>query len=153
MTREKNIVPRSFFRLPNLWDEMESRVGQWMGVGKETGITVYEDEQNLFVEAQVPGLKASDVDISLDKNVLWIKGDRKVVEEDKEKKFYRQASNSFFYQVELPAAVDEDSALASIQDGLLKITFKKILKNPARKISIKRQESSHGPSQQIDIKK
>lgn len=138
--RNRNLIPRSFFRfpsfLPSLWEEMEDRVGQWMGGEGNTGVTVSEDDQHIYVEAQLPGLKSTDIDISLNQNTLWIKGEKQEEEEDKDKKYYRRARNSFFYQVELPTQVEESSEQAQFQDGILKVTFKKARQSQVRKISI-----------------
>lgn len=135
----RNLVPRSFFRFPSfpsLWGEMEDRLGQWMSGEGNTGVTVSEDDTTVFVEAQLPGLKSKEIDISLNKNTLWIKGEKKEEEEDKEKKFYRRARSNFFYQVELPSQVEENSEQAQFQDGVLKITFKKAQQSQVRKIPI-----------------
>ncbi|WP_068471193.1 Hsp20/alpha crystallin family protein [Candidatus Protochlamydia phocaeensis] len=146
MDRGRNLVPRSFFRFPSsfpsLWEEMEDKMNQWIGWGNETGVSVSEDDQNIYVEAQLPGLKSEDIDISFHQNTLWIKGEKKEEEEDKDKKFYRRARNSFFYQVELPAQIEENTEQANYQDGILKITFKKTQQSQMRKIPIKSEESS-----------
>ncbi len=136
----RGLVPRSFFRfpsfLPSLWEEMEDRVGQWMGGEGNTGVTVSEDDQNVYIEAYLPGLKSNDIDVSLNQNTLWIKGEKQEEEEDKDKKYYRRARNSFFYQVELPTQVEENSEQADFQNGVLKITFTKARQSQVRKINI-----------------
>jgi HSP20 family protein len=134
--RGRHLVPRSFSRFfPSLWEEMEDRLGQWMGEGS-TGVTVSEDDKNVYVEAQLPGLKSDEIDVSLNQNTLLIKGEKQEEEEDKEKKYYRRARNSFFYQVALPSQVEEDTEQAQYQDGILQITFKKARQSQVRKISI-----------------
>lgn len=136
MARE--LVPQSFFRfpnLPNLWEDFEGKMSKWLS-DENTGISVSEDNQSVFVEAQLPGLQPENIDISLNKNTLWIKGEKKEVEEDKEKKYYRRARNSFYYQVDLPSQVEENSEQAHYEDGVLKITFKKTKQSQVRKISI-----------------
>jgi HSP20 family protein len=134
--RGRNLVPRSFFRFfPSLWEEMEDRLGQWVGEGN-TGVTVSEDDKNVYVEAQLPGLKSDDIDISLNQNTLWIKGEKQEEEENKDKKYYRRARNSFFYQVALPSQVEENTEQAQFQDGILKVSFKKARQSQVRKISI-----------------
>lgn len=144
--REHKVVPRSFFRfpssLPSLWSDMEDRMSQWMGRSEETGVTVSEDNQNVYIEAQLPGLKSSELDISLHQNTLWIKGEKEEKEEDKTKKFYRRANNSFFYQVDLPSQVEENSEQAEFQDGILFITFKKTQQSQVRKISVENKPSN-----------
>lgn len=150
---ERSVVPRSFFRFPsfpNLWEEMEGRLGQWMGGdGGNTGVTVSEDDQNVYIEAHLPGLKSSEIDLSLNQNTLWIKGEKKEEEEDKEKKYYRRARSSFFYQVDLPSQVEENSEKAQFQDGVLKVTFTKARANQVRKISIREegQKPKNGETQ------
>lgn len=143
---ERSIVPRSFFRFPlfpNLWEEMEGRLGQWMGgEGSNTGVTVSEDDESVYVEAHLPGLKSSEIDLSLNQNTLWIKGEKKEEEEDKDKKYYRRARSSFFYQVDLPCQVEENSENAQFQDGVLKVTFTKARANQVRKISIRNENQS-----------
>ena len=149
--RSRSLVPRSFFRipafLPSLWEEMEDRVGQWMG-GENTGVTVSEDDENVYVEAQLPGLSPKEINVSLNQSTLWIKGEKKEDEEDKDKKFYRRARSSFFYQVELPTLVEENSEQAQFEDGVLKITFKKAQQSQIRKISI--SDSKHAKTKNND---
>ena len=137
---ENNPPPRPFFRipafLPNLWEEMEDRMSKWMGDEGNKGVTLSEDDKNIYVEAHLPGLKSDEVDISLNQNTLWIKGEKKEEEEEKDKKFYRRARRSFFYQIELPTQVEENSEKAQFQDGVLYIIFKKTQQSQVRKISI-----------------
>lgn len=135
----RSLIPQSFFRfgnLPNLWEEMEDKMTKWIGDEANTGVTVSEDDKNVYVEAHLPGLQSSDIDVSLNKNTLWIKGEKKEVEEDKDKKYYRRARSSFYYQVDLPSQVEDNTEQAQFQDGVLKITFKKTKQEQVRKISI-----------------
>jgi HSP20 family protein len=138
--RERGLVPHSFFRfpasIPSLWEELEDRMSQWMGGEGNTGVTVSEDDKNVYIEAQLPGLKPDDIDISVHQNTLWIKGEKKEDEEDKDKKFYRRARNTFYYQVELPSQVEENSEQAQFKDGILKIIFKKTQQSQVRKIPV-----------------
>lgn len=138
--RERGLIPRSFFRfpsfLPNLWEDMEDRMTRWMGDESSTGVTVSEDDKNVYVEAHLPGLRSDDLDISIHQNTLWIKGEKKEEEEDKDKKFYRRARNAFFYQVELPSQVEDNTEQAQYQDGVLKLTFRKTQQSQVRKISL-----------------
>ena len=84
-----------------------------------------------------PGLKAEEIEVSLDKNVLWIKGEKK--EEEKDKKFYKKASTSFSYRVLIPVEVDESKEIdATYKDGIMKVTFHKISESKPKKINIKK---------------
>lgn len=132
-------VRSSLFRfpysLPSLWEDMEDRMRQWMGPEGQTGVSVSEDDKNVYVEAHLPGLKSDDIDISFHQNLLMIKGERQEQQEDKKRKFYRQAQSNFFYQLELPCQVEETDQ-ADFQNGVLKITFKKAQQSQIHKIKI-----------------
>ncbi len=154
MDRNRNLTPRSLFRfptsLPRLWEEMEDRMSQWIGGGEETGVSVSEDDKHVYVEAHLPGLTANEIDISVHQNTLWIKGEKQGEETNEEKKFYRRARNSFYYQVELPSQVEDHTEQASYKDGVLKITFNKTQQSQVRKISINdrdKAQSRNGSSQ------
>lgn len=91
-----------------------------------SGLSVSEDEQNIYIEASVPGVKAEEIEMSYEKGVLWIKGEKKEETEDKKKKYYRKASSSFSYRVAVPENVDETKEPQAVcKNGLLKVTFAK----------------------------
>lgn len=141
---EKHIAPRALFRssfLPSIWDEIEDRLGQWGG-DSHTGVSVSEDGQHVYVEAQLPGLKPEEIDISLDKNTLWIKGEKKENQESADKKYYRRARSSFLYQVDFPCQIEENSEKTHYQDGVLTLSFTKARQNQVRKISVKQDQEA-----------
>lgn len=137
MARNTNLLPSIFrdFSMPNLWQEFED----WNNFGKDQGLSVYDQNNEIIVEAAMPGLTADDIQINLDKGVLWIKGEKKEEESDKDKKFYRKAIRSFSYNVALPDQTeDKQEPEASYKDGVLKISFKKAKSAEAKKITIKK---------------
>lgn len=79
----------------------------WQESNNHSGLSVYEDKTHVFVEAHLPGLSSSDIDISYEKGALWIQGQKEEEEEDKEKKYYKKASNAFSYHVQIPGHIDE----------------------------------------------
>lgn len=143
-----NLVPQGFFknfpklrpfssfsRLPSIWEDVEDLGGL---LEEQTGLTVYEDQKNVYVETALPGLKPGDIEITLDKGVLWIRGEQKEEEENKEKKYYRKAQRSFSYRVTLPSQIDEaKEPQATYKDGIMKVTFVKSKQSQAKKISVK----------------
>lgn len=107
-------------------------------LNEESHLSVYEDEGSICVEAALPGLKAQDVEVTYDKGVLWIRGEKKEEEKDKKKKFYRKASSQFSYNVMVPGDVDESKEPeASFKDGIMKVTFKKKEKKAPKKIEVR----------------
>lgn len=123
--------------IPNIWGDFSADLGELVG-GEQTGLTLSEDKENIHVEAAMPGLKASDIEVHLEKGILRIRGERQNEEQDKDKKFYRRASSSFSYNLMLPANIDESlEPKATYQDGIMKITFKKTKSQQGKKIKVK----------------
>ncbi len=100
---------------------------------------VYEDEENVFVETSLAGVRPDDVGVSVEKNVLTLQGSSKKEHEVEEKNYYRKEmrSGSFFRQIVLPAPVKEDQVKAEFEDGVLKITCPKDTPDEAKKIEVK----------------
>lgn len=137
MDRDRELTRRSFFRFPKSWGDMEDKLSQWMGREDETGVGISEDNDNVYVEAQLPGLDPEHLDISLHQNTLRIRGEKIEEEQNKERKYYSRAKNSFFYQVELPSQVEEGNEEAHYENGILKLKFKKTQQSQTRRIPIK----------------
>lgn len=132
-----DLIPRSFWnttnRLPSIFDEDE-----WASFLPSSGLTVSEDEKNVFIEAAMPGLDANNIEVTFDKGVLWVRGNQEQKEEDKDKKFYRKAASSFSYRVAVPGNIDENQEPeAMYKNGIMKITFTKQPETKPRKIAVK----------------
>lgn len=133
--RGNSLMP-SWRDFPSLWEDLESRVGEL--TRNETGLTLSEDENSVYVEASLPGLKPEDIEVTFDKGVLSIKGEKEEKEEDKRKKYYRRASSTFSYRVALPTRVDESvTPDATYSNGIMKVCFPKSKEEKAKKIPIK----------------
>lgn len=135
----RDIVPSSFWtfpslRLPSIWGEDED----WPLSSGPSGLSVSEDEKNVYVEAAVPGIEPKNVEVTYDKGTLWIKGESKEEEEDKNKKFYRRASSSFSYNITVPSEIDPNTdPEATYKNGMMKVTFAKTPQTQPKKITVK----------------
>lgn len=117
---------------PSWW---ESRIGRWPDIGDFLeapalrgwpSMDVYSEGADLIVEMELPGMKAADVDINLEKDRLRISG-KQVREEKIEKEdFFRKErfSGSFTRVIPLQKDVGEDGIRAEMKDGLLTIRVK-----------------------------
>jgi HSP20 family protein len=103
-------------------------------------VNVWEDTENLFVEAEVPGLKAENLDITVVGDELTIKGERPE-ESQTESAFHRRERGvgSFTRVVRLTSEVDADKVQASLNDGVLLLTLPKAETAKPRKIQVKTQ--------------
>lgn len=102
-------------------------------------VDVYEDEAGLVFEAELPGVRLDDVDLELEKNVLTIRGERKLEREAGSEGNWRveRRYGRFERAFRLPDAVDVESAKAEMRDGVLFVRFEKKAEVKPRKIEIK----------------
>lgn len=129
------------FKLPTLFRPFGdlSPLFEEFTMGEEReglGLSVYEDKDKIFVEADLPGLKKEDITVSFEKGILWIKGECR--EEKKEVKHHVKSSRNFSYRVPLPAQIDEGAEPDAIfKDGVLKVSFEKPKASKPQQINIK----------------
>lgn len=95
--------------------------------GFTPAIDMYEDKDNIIVETQLGGINPENVDISIENNVLNIKGESEKKSEIDEKNYYRKEirRGSFYRSIALPTKVDGDNAKAINEEGILKISIPK----------------------------
>jgi len=103
-------------------------------------VNTREDNDAYHIEVDLPGVKKDDVEISIDKNVLTIKGKREVREEVKEDDYYRIESRygTFSRSFTLPEKVDVENIKAHSENGVLEITIPKlkVITETTKKIEI-----------------
>ncbi len=80
------IVKWNRWGAPAVFDE-DNWLSQWFDIaGTSTGLDIYETNDSIVVEAQVPGIKEENIEINIDGNVLTINATQKETEEQKSKK-------------------------------------------------------------------
>ncbi len=130
----RSLIPSSFWQFPSLrsfWEDED-----WDLVPTASGLSISEDDQNVYVEAAMPGLEPEDIEVSFDKGVLWLKGEAK--EETTKKKYYRKATSSFSYRVVVPGEIDPNKEpVATYKNGVMKVTFAKSAASQPKKIKVK----------------
>jgi len=95
-------------------------------------IDVTEDEKNIHVTAEIPGVKKENLKITLQDNILTIEGEKKKEEEKKEKNYYRseRVFGSFKRSFTLPVEVNSEKVDAKFEDGTLNISIQKLEPKP-----------------------
>ncbi|RPI70697.1 MAG: Hsp20/alpha crystallin family protein [Ignavibacteriales bacterium] len=90
-------------------------------------IDISDDEKNIFVEAEIPGVKKEDMKITLQDNILTITGEKRKESEEKKKNFFRseRVYGSFTRSFTLPEDINPDSVDAKFENGILKIKISK----------------------------
>ena len=110
----------------------------WFGAAVPS-LDLSETPDAVQVRMDVPGVKAADLEIQINGNLLTISGKREEEKEEKDRTFHRieRSSGSFSRTVTLPCSVDESKVDAQYKDGTLTVALPKTPEAKARKIQVK----------------
>ncbi len=117
--------------------------GEWPAFFGERGgapaVDMIEDANHVIVKAELPGVKAQDVDVTVQSGVLHISGEFKEEETHEGKTFHRRERRMgrFERALSLPGTVKTDSAKAEFKDGVLTLTFDKMEEAKPKRIEVK----------------
>lgn len=102
-------------------------------------VDVYEDANSLVLRAELPGVKREDIEVSIDSNVLTLKGERKLAQEEDGRRYHRveRTYGSFVRQFQLPSNLDPGTIDANLSDGVLTVNLQKREELKPRKIDVK----------------
>src|SRR6185437_8078466 len=102
-------------------------------------VDVLEGKDKITVNAEVPGFRREDLDVSVHENNLIISGERKADEERKDGEFHRSERfyGRFHRSISLPFSVDNSKIEARYRDGVLTVTLPKSEQAKARQIEVK----------------
>jgi HSP20 family protein len=130
-----------------LQDRMNRLFHDSFGEGREEALTttafappvdVYEDEHNVTLKIEVPGIDEKDVDVRIENNTLTVHGERKFEKEEKEENYRRveRQYGSFTRTFTLPNTVDTDNVSANYDKGVLKIKLAKKAEAKPKQIKV-----------------
>jgi len=129
-----------------LQNEMNRLFDNFFGTQRRTtgsnvfpSLNAYQDAENLYVTAELPGIDVSDIEINVEGDTLHIKGERKLTNTDKDVRYHRQerGSGQFSRTIHLPFPVNSETVTAEMKLGVLTISLPKADEAKPRKINIK----------------
>ena len=127
--------------MDRMWDRFFGEAPLARRIGEEwwPSVDVSETKDNLVVKAELPGLEAKDVDVSISGDILTIKGEKKKEEEEKDEHhhYVERYYGSFQRSFRLPSNVKSDKIDASFDKGILKVTLPKVEEAKKKKIEVK----------------
>jgi HSP20 family protein len=90
-------------------------------------VDVYEDEHNITLKIEVPGIDEKDINVTIENNTLTVRGERRFEKDEKEENFHRveRMYGSFTRSFTLPNTVDPEQVSAHYEKGVLKIRLSK----------------------------
>jgi HSP20 family protein len=125
--------------VPNVFSEMDDVLKKmWYGfpfhnleedmdVAWSPRLDVSETDNGLEIVADLPGMDKKDINVSLEENLLTIKGEKKEEKESKDKHYHtiERRSGSFYRAIRLPVEVEKDKVEAAFKDGVLTLRLPK----------------------------
>jgi HSP20 family protein len=154
-SKEKSLAPRSAAADPfrQLQHEMDRLFEEFRGFGlaqmaeNEGGfgwapaVNMTEDEKEIRVTAELPGMDEKDIEVDFSHNTLTIRGEKKEEEKEENQNFYRMERRygSFQRQIDVPREVEADKVEAEFKKGVLTVHLPKTkeARTNARKIQVK----------------
>ena len=102
-------------------------------------IDVSEGAKHIRIKAEIPGVDADDIDVSIDGGRLHIKGEKKHENKENNENYHRieQSYGYFNRSFDLPCEVDPEKVDAKFKNGILKLTLKKTKKSKPARIEVK----------------
>lgn len=136
-----------FREFSTLQDRMNRLFQQSYGDGREEALStstfaplvdVYEDEHNVTLKIEVPGIDEKDIDVRIENNTLTVHGERKFDKEEKEENFRRveRQYGSFTRSFTLPNTIDPEQVQATYEKGVLKIKLAKKAEAKPKQIKV-----------------
>jgi HSP20 family protein len=132
-------------RMNRLFDEAFRGVARtgadedWaLGGAWAPAVDIYEQNGNIVLKAELPGVDPKDVEVRLENNVLTLSGERRFDNEVKRESYHRieRAYGSFTRSFTLPSVVDQEKIKAEYKDGVLRVTLPKKEEARPKQISI-----------------
>ena len=120
------------------------------GIGRGAwapSVDIYENKDQIVLEAELPGMKQEDFDLSVENNIITLRGERKFEKTEETDNYHRveRSYGSFTRSFTLPHTVSAEGATAEYNNGVLRVTLPKREETKARRIEIKGMEAGGSP--------
>ena len=139
------------YRMPNIWremDQLQREMNRLMGYtyGKRSisplsfpTINIWTKEDEMIVSAELPGLKADDIDLNITADNLVLTGERNPEQLEEGARYHRKERSygKFSRSLQLPFMVDPGKTKAVFRNGILEITLLRAEADKPKKISVK----------------
>ncbi len=129
-------------RIDQLFEESLRGRGEIAPASWSPAVDIYETDDAIILEAELPGMNEKDIEVKIEDNVLTIRGERKFEEERKEENYYRMERfyGTFQRSFTLPSNVDTEKVKAEYKKGILKVTLPKKEQAKPKQIKIEVKE-------------
>ncbi len=135
--------------LPRFFNDEGIARGAW-----SPNVDIFENKDQIVIEAELPGMNREDFDLSVENNVLTLYGERRFEKKDEGDNYHRveRSYGSFSRSFTLPQSVSAEGANAEFRNGVLRVSLPKREEVKARKIQIKGDTASESQPKTIEAK-
>lgn len=121
-----------------LVEKTEEKKEKWPEPEGQLAVDVYQTESDLVIQSAIAGVKPEDLDISLERDIIIIKGNRQKPFEENGDYFSQECYwGPFSREVILPVEIDPNRAEATMKEGILTIRIPKMLREKKRQIKVR----------------
>src|SRR5713226_2804437 len=119
--------------LPRSFDDEGIARGSW-----SPSVDIYENKDHIVLEAELPGMNREDFELSVENNVITLRGERQFEKKEDSDNYHRveRSYGSFTRSFTLPQTVSAEGATAEYKNGVLRVTLPKREETKARRIEI-----------------
>ncbi|OLE55356.1 MAG: hypothetical protein AUG51_03520 [Acidobacteria bacterium 13_1_20CM_3_53_8] len=135
--------------LSRTFDDEGIARGAWM-----PSVDIYENKDQIVLEAELPGMNREDFDLSIENNVITLRGERRFEKKDDSDNYHRveRSYGSFTRSFTLPQTVSAEDANAEYRNGVLRVTLPKREEVKARRIEIAGEGNEAKSTKTIETK-
>ncbi|MFA5433539.1 MAG: Hsp20/alpha crystallin family protein [Candidatus Paceibacterota bacterium] len=110
----------------------------WDGPNGQLVVDVYETEKEIVVQSAIAGIKTEQIEVSLENDILIIKGERNNPSKDKEPRYFLKECywGSFSKEIILPREIDTSKIDAKVKEGILTVRMQKVERAKNKKIEV-----------------
>jgi HSP20 family protein len=121
-----------------LFDEADAPLASGHGFAFTPALDITEDDNEMILTAELPGMKPEDVTVEVDNNILVLKGEKKAEFEKKDARYHvwERSYGGFERMIPLPRMVNADGIEAQFDNGLLRVKLPKVAEAKGRKIEV-----------------
>ena len=135
--------------LSRTFDDEDIARGAWM-----PSVDIYENKDQIVLEAELPGMNREDFDLTVENNVITLRGERRFEKKDDSDNYHRveRSYGSFTRSFTLPQTVSAEDATAEYRNGVLRVTLPKREEVKARRIEIAGEGNEAKSTKTIEAK-
>jgi len=125
-------------KIKTIPEETDNKEEGWSGPEGQLSVDVYQTKDDLIIQSTIAGIKPNDLEISLEKDVIIIRGEREKPNNEEGNYSTKECYwGKFSREIILPVEIDPDRIKATMENGILTIRIPKVFREKKRKIVVR----------------